>query len=189
MHPKLTDAIKKMTLTARELLMREVSEQLEGIYGFLPDGTLKPKEQYPAFQNNNEAAETRRQIEEFVANEKLAGLNAKKHGKNLGARQPLPGLTALWPLRCLRHESSCGRPSPVLSTQMASSSGLPNQGMSLSMKITTKGTCPRMSLAKAQGRGLIGVLSLPNAPSLLKKSACSLIPMPSQAGFFPVQGY
>ncbi|MDL1970730.1 MAG: BREX-1 system adenine-specific DNA-methyltransferase PglX [Candidatus Desulfofervidaceae bacterium] len=84
MHPKLADTIKKMTLTARELLIREVSEQLEGIYGFLPDGTLKPKEQYPALQNNPEAAaETRRRIEEFVENEKLAGLSTKKAREKL----------------------------------------------------------------------------------------------------------
>ena len=40
MTPNLTDAIQKMTLTARDLLTREASEQLKGIYGFLRDGTL-----------------------------------------------------------------------------------------------------------------------------------------------------
>ncbi len=67
-----------MTLTARDLLTREASEQLEGIYGFLRDGTLKPAKEYPAIQNNSEAAKTRRLIEEFVENEKLTGLSAKK---------------------------------------------------------------------------------------------------------------
>ena len=78
MNSKLTDAIKKMTLAARELLTREASEQLEGIYGFLRDGTLKPAEEYPAIQNNSDAAKNRELIEEFVENESLSGLDAKK---------------------------------------------------------------------------------------------------------------
>ncbi len=78
MTPKLTDAIKKMTLEARELLMEEVSSQLEGIYGFLKEGELKPAENYPALREIPYAAETRRQIEEFVENEKLAGFSPKQ---------------------------------------------------------------------------------------------------------------
>jgi len=83
MTPNLTDAIKKMTLTARDLLTREASEQLEGIYGFLKDGNLKPAEEYPAVQNNSEAAKTRKLIEEFLENENLSGLNAKKTREKL----------------------------------------------------------------------------------------------------------
>ena len=83
MTPKLTDAIKRMTLAARELLMEEASSQLEGLYGFLPKGELKPAENYPAVRKNPYAAETRRRIEEFVENEKLAGFTPVKAREKL----------------------------------------------------------------------------------------------------------
>ena len=83
MNSKLTDAIKRMTLAARELLMEEASSQLEGIYGFLPNGELKPAENYPAVRKNPYAAETRRRIEEFIENEKLAGFTPVKAREKL----------------------------------------------------------------------------------------------------------
>lgn len=83
MHSKLTDAIKKMTLTARRLLTEEVNNQLEEIYGFLQNGEFKPAEDYPAIKNNPYATETRRLIEEFVKNEKLAGASPNKAREKL----------------------------------------------------------------------------------------------------------
>jgi len=83
MSSKLTDAIKRMTLAARELLMEEASSQLEGIYGFLPNGELKPAENYPAVRKNPYAAETRRCIEEFIENEKIAGFTPLKAREKL----------------------------------------------------------------------------------------------------------
>ena len=83
MTPKLIDAIKKMTLEARKLLMKEIHSQLEGIYGFLPEGELKPATDYPAIRKDPYAAETRRQIEKFVENEKLAGFSLDKAREKL----------------------------------------------------------------------------------------------------------
>ena len=47
MKPETVDAIHATTLKARELLMTEISEQLEGIYGLLPSGQFKPTAEYP----------------------------------------------------------------------------------------------------------------------------------------------
>lgn len=72
-----TDTISLLhdfTLKARELLSKEISEQLEGIYGFLPDGNLEPSEKYPALKSLSEAKETRRRIEQFSEDEKAAGI-------------------------------------------------------------------------------------------------------------------
>ena len=41
MKPETADAIHDMTLKARELLVTEISEQLEGSYGLLPSGQFK----------------------------------------------------------------------------------------------------------------------------------------------------
>ena len=57
------DAIRDMTLEARKLLIEEISEQLEGIYGLLPDGRFRPIDQYPVLADNREAADTRRRLE------------------------------------------------------------------------------------------------------------------------------
>lgn len=38
MKPQTISAIHDFSLEARDILEREVSEQLEGIYGLLPDG-------------------------------------------------------------------------------------------------------------------------------------------------------
>lgn len=74
MKPEIVDAIHEMTLKARELLLAEISEQLEGIYGLLPSGEFKPAAQYPVLTNNPEAAETRRRLETLLADERQAGL-------------------------------------------------------------------------------------------------------------------
>jgi len=79
MKQATVDAIHDMTLKARELLLNEVSEQLEGIYGLLPGGEFKQASQYPILVSNREAAETRRRIETLLSEEQQAGLNME-HG-------------------------------------------------------------------------------------------------------------
>lgn len=51
-----------MTLAARKLLMEETSEQLECLYGFVPDGTLKPRGNYPVLKDMSEAGQTRERL-------------------------------------------------------------------------------------------------------------------------------
>lgn len=75
---KLSAAIRDFTLKARELLLREINEQLEGIYGFLPSGKFEPADKYPAIKLLTEAAENRKRLEQFIADEKATGMTAKE---------------------------------------------------------------------------------------------------------------
>ncbi|MBW2023466.1 MAG: BREX-1 system adenine-specific DNA-methyltransferase PglX [Deltaproteobacteria bacterium] len=77
MDPKAISAIHDFTLKARELLEKEISEQLEGTYGLLPDGSWKSAESYPALIASQEAKETRHRLEQFLEDENAAGIGAK----------------------------------------------------------------------------------------------------------------
>ncbi len=76
MNDTLISAITGFTLAARELLTRETGEQLEGIYGWLPDGTFGEAKRYPAIAALPDAAETRRRLELYVREEAEAGVAA-----------------------------------------------------------------------------------------------------------------
>jgi len=73
--PQTISAIHDFSLEARDILEKEVSEQLEGIYGLLPDGKLEPAQKYPALERLPEARETRKRLEQFLEDEQAAGLN------------------------------------------------------------------------------------------------------------------
>jgi hypothetical protein len=74
MNDTLISAITDFTLAARELLTREAGEQLEGIYGWLPDGSFGEAKRYPALAALPEAAETRRRLEIYAREETEAGV-------------------------------------------------------------------------------------------------------------------
>lgn len=76
MNDTLISAITDFTLSARELLTREAGEQLEGIYGWLPDGAFGEAKHYPALAALSEAAETRRRLEQYAREEIEAGVTA-----------------------------------------------------------------------------------------------------------------
>lgn len=78
MTPEIISAIHDFTLQVRELLEKEVGEQLEGIYGLLPSGQLETSEKYPALTKLHEAGETRKRLEQFLEDEKAAGVNLKE---------------------------------------------------------------------------------------------------------------
>ncbi len=77
MKPETISAIHDFALNARELLQREVEEQLEGIYAWLPDGKFQLAEKYPAVNELDEAKETRLALEQFVEDEQAAGVKPK----------------------------------------------------------------------------------------------------------------
>jgi hypothetical protein len=76
MHDKLIAQIQGFTLDARAALETEAGRQLEGIYGWLPDGKFADPSRYPAIQQIEAAAETRRRLEAYAAEEKAAGVAA-----------------------------------------------------------------------------------------------------------------
>lgn len=84
MNDQLIASIQSFTLNARALLERETEEQLQGLYGWLPDGSFGKGTALAL----PEAAETRARLETFVAEEKDAGVDAA------AARQKLKRETA-----------------------------------------------------------------------------------------------
>ena len=89
--------IQRFTLTARHNLEREAGEQLEGIYGWLPDGSFTDKASFsPALIQVEEAKKTRTSLENYAAAEIEAGSNYKT------AREDLIRETAFtWLNRCV----------------------------------------------------------------------------------------
>ena len=77
MDDSLINDIQTFTLHAREILEREADEELQGIYGWLPDGSFAPIKSYPAIGQFEEARETRQRLERFAEDEKVAGFNPK----------------------------------------------------------------------------------------------------------------
>ncbi|MGD2091807.1 MAG: BREX-1 system adenine-specific DNA-methyltransferase PglX [Candidatus Aminicenantes bacterium] len=75
--------LRDFSQNAKKLLQKEANEIMEGIYGFLPDSTLAPAEQYPALKEIPAAKETRQMLEQYIENEKIAGLTAQETRKKL----------------------------------------------------------------------------------------------------------
>ncbi len=78
MNPTTISAVRNFTLKARELMLTEVEEQFEGIYGLLPDGHFEPAEKYPALNSLKEAGETRSSLEGYFADQEAAGITPKE---------------------------------------------------------------------------------------------------------------
>ena len=83
MNDALVQSILGFTLDARKVLEREADEQLQGIYGWLTDGTFTPANKMPAVGQLPEAKETRARLERFKDDEATAGLDAKAARKKL----------------------------------------------------------------------------------------------------------
>ena len=82
MNDKLIADIQAFTLATRDALEREALEQLEGLYGWLPDGSFADCARYPALALP-EAQETRARLEQYVRDEAEAGLDVGKARKKL----------------------------------------------------------------------------------------------------------
>lgn len=83
MNTETVNAIHNMTLKARQLLLTEIGEQLEGIYGLLPDGRFMPATGYPALAGSLDAARTRHKLETLLAEERQVGIAAKQAREKL----------------------------------------------------------------------------------------------------------
>ena len=78
MKDPLIAQIQSFTLEARTVLETEAGQQLEGIYGWLPDGRFAGPIRYPAIKQIVEAAETRRRLEAYAEEEKTTGFSSKE---------------------------------------------------------------------------------------------------------------
>ena len=76
MNKETRSSIKKMVQTIRGILMQEAREQLEGIYGLHGNGTFEDIKSLPELKDADKA-ETRRQLEYFLNEEKKTDLKCK----------------------------------------------------------------------------------------------------------------
>jgi type I restriction-modification system DNA methylase subunit len=83
MTDDLIAQIRSFTLRARAMLEVEAGQQLEGIYGWLPDGAFAAIKGYPAIAKLDEAHETRRRLEQFANDELAAGFLSKEARRKL----------------------------------------------------------------------------------------------------------
>jgi hypothetical protein len=67
--------IHDLALEAREILMTEARELLEGVYGLYEDGRIDPPEKLPQVQKDPEVRETYRRLVRFLEEEERAGLS------------------------------------------------------------------------------------------------------------------
>lgn len=71
-----------VTLQARQLLVSEVQQVLEGVYGLHRSGSFEPASNLPAVQALPEVRRTRERLEKYLADERAAGLKADEaHNK------------------------------------------------------------------------------------------------------------
>lgn len=82
MNDALINDIQIFTLQARANLEREAHEQLEGLYGWLPDGFFAHEDRYPAL-TLPEARETRARLEQYARDEAEAGFSVDKARQKL----------------------------------------------------------------------------------------------------------
>lgn len=78
MDNTLIGHIASFTLESRKTLEKEASEQLEGLYGWLPDGTFAETSFYPAVRTLAEAGAIRKSLEEYSFAEEQAGIALKE---------------------------------------------------------------------------------------------------------------
>ncbi len=95
MNDTTVNALLDFTLAARDLLEREVSEQLEGIYGLLPNGSFADAKNYPALSQLPEARDTRQRLEQYIADQQAAGLKPKEAREKLAREAAFTWLNRL----------------------------------------------------------------------------------------------
>jgi len=101
MNDTLITQIQSFTLNARAALETETGRQLEGIYGWLPDGKFADQSRYPAVNQIPEAAETRRHLGAYAIEEKAAGINPKDARAKLVRETAFTWLNRLVALRMM----------------------------------------------------------------------------------------
>jgi len=77
MESATVSALHDLALDSRALLQKEMEEQLEGIYGWLPSGKFQPPDKYPALSQVPEASDMREDLEQFLSDEKTVGVDAR----------------------------------------------------------------------------------------------------------------
>lgn len=101
MDNTLIGHIASFTLESRKTLEKEASEQLEGLYGWLPDGTFAETSFYPAVRTLAEAGNIRKSLEEYSFAEEQAGIAPKESRGKLVRETAFTWLNRLVALRMM----------------------------------------------------------------------------------------
>jgi hypothetical protein len=101
MEDSLVSLIQTFTLEARHNLEQEASDQLEGIYGWLPNGKFATEQNYPALLQLAEAHDTRLRLEAHAVAEKESGFNEAEARKKLVREAAFTWLNRFIALRML----------------------------------------------------------------------------------------
>lgn len=101
MKDALIAQIQSFTLEARTVLETEAGQQLEGIYGWLPEGGFADTARYPALNENPEATKIRRRLEAYAEEEKTAGFSTKASRGKLVRETAFTWLNRLVALRMM----------------------------------------------------------------------------------------
>lgn len=101
MDNTLIGHIASFTLESRKTLEKEASEQLEGLYGWLPDGTFAETSFYPAVRALAEAGAIRKSLEEYSFAEEQAGIAPKESRGKLVRETAFTWLNRLVALRMM----------------------------------------------------------------------------------------
>jgi len=98
-----TDAIREFTLWARGLLTQEIADLLRQVYGLKDDGAFLAARGLPAVQANAEARQTRRRLEQLLADEKDADVTPEAAVAKLVKETAFTHLNRLVALKMLEH--------------------------------------------------------------------------------------
>ncbi|SHJ91033.1 Methyltransferase domain-containing protein [Desulfatibacillum alkenivorans DSM 16219] len=101
MNDSLIAQIQRFTLEAREMLETEASRQLEGIYGWLPNGDFADPGKYPALDQIEEAVVTRSRLEAHAGEEKAAGVSGREAREKLVRETAFTWLNRIVALRMM----------------------------------------------------------------------------------------
>lgn len=148
MAPQTQSALHDFTLSARELLLNEVSEQLEGNYGLLPAGAFEPAQDYPAIASIGEASVTRARLEKYIADEVAAGLKAKDARDKLTREAAFTWLNRLVAFRMMEARGLIRQSIERGSESRAFKLWLTEAGNEDALKLYEAGTLPQDDLGE-----------------------------------------
>jgi hypothetical protein len=148
MASQTQSALHDFTLSARELVLNEVSELLEGSYGLLPTGAFEPAQEYPAVASVPGASDTRARLEKYIADEVAAGLKAKDARDKLTREAAFTWLNRLVAFRMMEASGLIRQSIERGSESRAFKLWLTEAGNEAELKLYEAGTLPQDDLGE-----------------------------------------
>ena len=145
-------ALHDFTLRARKLLISEVEELLEAVYGLHTDGTFESVNNLPAISTDKNTKNTRARLEKFLIDESKAGLRGRDAYEKLVKETAFTWLNRFIAFKMMEVRRLI-RQTITKGTEilMVLNCGLPKKEMKLNFIYMKKAIYPRMLLGKAPG--------------------------------------